>query len=1498
MSVLPSPIPHPLDYAPWDVPGWIYEALDWAVGVQWPEGNERAVWDVADRWYDVAALLAGPHTDAAAAAAEVRSGYGGVGMVDAAFEAAWRAIAEGDDAPLPVLLAVTADLGRLVEECGCDIEGAKLEVWIELGILVIELLAVAVAALLTAGAASPAAGAAITATRLLIQQIVKRLMGQLASKSLKHGLKEAGERAAKEVTRGGVRGLATRAARGGLEEAAEEAGVSLATQAYQNSTGRAHGLDLTDLGASAVGGLAGGAVAPLAGLGRHATGRAARVGEHLGREMTGEMLAESAASLATGQGLTSVEDAVRAAASGATGSATGQADRALHARLDAQTAALNGVPPTGPSLAPVTPAAVASSEVASSEVASSEAAFPAEAASAVASTGADPSLAVESSVDSSSADPSSLGSSSVGSSSVGLSSAVPSSVGSSSAVPSSAVPSSAAPSSVVPAQASAFVAGVDVVASPETDHGPPVRGEDPPYSGAGLPHAVDLAQAPNGSSPPAATGLSELANGPAHALLPPATGPSSDEPGGVPVMPAADRSAASSPVAADPTSFPVAADPTLSSVAAPAPASLEAISGPAAGAPASPHASTPGAVAPTVSGPPPPVTSTGSPPSAGTPPGAPFTGAWSTTATGLGRYGNAAPSRSPARDAPAPVRVPAHPARGRAPIPADVAAFDDPSLPAPQDSDWYAARWAAEADAVERQRYQGYYESQRTSFENNRRQSEAGRMRARAAEHDRRAAEYSSYARQLRQAGHPRWADGWQRTAYDELRAYSEWHDLADAVLAGTTAPRVVDIGDAHFRQANEDVGALALGAVETVDRSVLTGDDVPPPIDDSRPYGRPGGLRPPLALHQVDVERRMPREPDGTVTRTADPRRGGWFRLLNDGGPRADATRGINCLDCTLSLFETWVHGRPRVSAPRTFDGYLDGDTRRPIRGEAGGPGRVEDVTGGRFQQLLAPPTGQRPHPEQARRTAERSYANLHDQLLLGGHGSYAFLVTEWAHGGSHAWVALNQNGTVLYVDPQTGLIRDRPLYPDVVGIDALVLSGDGRPMPLGGLPRGRFSERPDLPDHPPANEDGGHGDPYINRMHLLLDGPGSAEKPSPSQEAEPSDRAHEEVAARGGPAGAVSVAGSLDEIFAAGVSPAQFATTVDLPTLRRLVPELDEASARDLTRLFADDRVRDMLDSAEREPPPTAPKLAETLVRQLVRQPDLVRMILTTPELANSLTARPLTLHHLADHQQAIDVLAEVLDDVSRQDAATLSARSTQGVPQPNPTPLTDEQRVVSASIQVQQGPIAQAGFDDRRRVDVAYASRYLDDLYSAAAVAQVELNQLAVSLAQVGDLRVGEPGWRPEPKDRRRALDKVHKHQGDASKLLDLAAAKVEFRCLDDLYVALARLRDHPDVVIVSFEDRFVFPMSSGYRDVQLGLRMRNGHIAELRLHLAALDAVAVWEHVLYEVRRDVEALADVQMRALTPRERAITDGIRVREQQLFWQALQSTYEEKSG
>ncbi|MFY1619466.1 toxin glutamine deamidase domain-containing protein [Micromonospora sp. WMMD736] len=1452
MSVLPSPIPHPLDYAPWDVPGWIYEALDWAIGVQWPEGDERAVWDVADRWYAVAGVLAGPHADAAAAAAEVRSGYGGVGAVDAAFEAAWRGIAEGDDAPLPVLLAVTADLGRLVEECGCDIEGAKIEVWIELGILVVELLSVAVAALLTAGAASPAAGAAVTATRLLIQQIFKRLMGQLASKALRRGLKEAGERAAKEVAKGGVRGLAKRATREGVEEAAEESGISLATQAYQNSTGRAHGVDLTDLGASAVGGLAGGAVAPLAGLGRHATGRAARVGEHLGREMTGEMLAESAASVATGQGIASVDDVVRAAASGVTGSTTAQTDHALQARLRAQADAL-GASLAGPSLpippppaeltaaAPVSPGPASSSSVASGPL-SPPSASTGNGAGAVGANVTGTSALAAAGIQGLPADGHGAGPTV---SEVGLS-----------AVAEPGHPAVAAAPTL--SGVTAPVAGVvDAVGGPGVGVTPPAI--DP----AGVAPAISGSVPSSTGLPGVASAVSPAVPATPAASLPTAGGPSSIS------LPSASVTSSTGPVSASLPTAMGAVPPVGPAAAGTAGLSTPIASAGPAPAPAPPVAS--------------PVTPAG--PTVGTSPDdVGRYGAATTPATGsavaapAGRH--SAPERTAPRESVAPARVPRQRTGGRGPAPVDVVAFGDPAESASDVDDWYAAQWLAEAEAAERRRYQGHFEAQRIGFENNRRQAEAARLRERAAEHDRRAVEYANYARHLHQTGHRQWADGWQRAANDESRAYAHWRDLANDVLAGITAPPVIDLADGTFAHANNDVGALALGAVETSGPSRLTGDDIPPPIDDSRPYGQPGGLRPPLALHQVDVERQMPRERDGTVRRTADPRQGGWFRLLNDGGPQADATRGINCLDCTLSLFETWVHGRPRVSAPRTFDGYLDGDIRRPIRGEAGGPGRVEDVTGGRFQRVLAP--GQPTDPAQAR----QGYANLHDQLVLGGHGSYAFLITEWAGGGSHAWVALNQNGKILYADPQTGLVRDRPLYPDVVGIDALVLGGDGRPMPLGGLPRGRFSERPDLPTHPPGYDDGGHGDPYVNRMYLLLDGPGSMPDglPSDARESQP-----------------LAQAGSLDEVFSAGMSPADFARAVDPSSLRRLVPTLDEAAAQDVSRLFADTRVRDMLDAALREPPRNEPKLAETLARQLAQAPDLARIILATPELANSLTARPLTLHHLASHQQAIDALTDVLDDINTQGVSEVdipgSGAPVRVVSPPQQTPLTDEQRTISASIQVPDDPPAQPGFDKRRQADLIYRQHYLDSLFAAAAVAQTELNQLAVSLAHLGDRRVGEPGWRTQPKDRRRAEDKVAKRQGDASRLLDLAAAKVEFGSLDDLYGALERLRAHPDVEIASYDDRFLSPEDSGYRDIQLVLKTPSGHLAEFRLHLAALDAVAVWEHALYEVRRDIDALARIEARELTGREAAIVDGILQREQQLFWEALQSTYEENT-
>ncbi|MFE9203802.1 toxin glutamine deamidase domain-containing protein [Micromonospora sp. NPDC007230] len=1418
--MLPSPIPHPLDYCPWDVPGWIYEALDWVVGVEWPDGNERAVWDLADQWYAVAEILAGPRTDATDAAGEIRSGYGGVGLVAEAFDIAWHRVAEGAEAPLPVLLAVTGELGKLVESCGCDIEGAKLEAWIELGILVVELLSLAVATVLTLGAASPAAGAAITASRIVVQQIFKRLVAQLARKALKEGLKEASERAAKEVVKSGTRGLAHRAAIGGLVEAGQEAGTSLATQAYQNSTGRRDGLDLTDVGMSGLGGFAGGAVAPLAGLGRHAHGGFAQVGERFGREMAGETLAEGAAGLAIGQGV-SLEDLARSAVSGVSGSATSQAETAMHHRLDGKLTGLSAPP-------------------------------------------------------------------------VDL--AVPLPTGESGHIPAQRMPDPVGP---LTGPLGSTAAGS--AAQPDVHH---PGGTDTPGA---TPDPTRLAQAV-----PAAERLSS----PVH-LEQPSAGvaalatDSAARPSHVPATPTLSSVAveapvvATHPVIAEPRPAPMPAitstDLTTSNQPAPVQASTAptVVSGPSSSMP-QPNGASPTA-ADRLAGGSPQAGALTAPPAHHTarPPVDPAAGP---AVTGPDNRPTPNP-RFPLLETLAPAPGPA-----RDPSPALPGPFDPlpPRRPTPEE---LAARRAAEREALDRRRYQAYLQDQRQWYEENRRQQRAAWLREQADYHDERASDWAAQATELRRAGRKLAAQRWYREARESSNEANVLRDEAQMVLAGSLAPDAVLIeDDADFYRINDDVADLAPGAVETSDTSALTGDGHPLPIDRSRRYGMRGGLRPPLALHQTDLERQMPRNPDGSVVRTADPRYGGWFKLANDGGPQADATRSINCLDCTLSLYDTWLHGRPRVSAPRTFDGYLMGDVRSPIGGEEDGPLRVEEVTGGRFQKLCVdePPTDLG-----VRQMVETGYRDLHEQLLAGGHGSYAFVITSWQGGGSHAWVALNQNGTVLYLDPQWGSVWDRPLYThsgvsqetNVVGIDALVVGPDGRPMPLAGRPPGDFNrlpdplERPDppRPSDPPAPYDGGDDPPDFNHVHLLgesttfhrADGPSSPGS-APAPGADDVRRAHlnahtERISAGLFVRDAITASTNLDQVFAAGVTPVELVHHLDAPTLRRLAPELDDAAARDVARLLADPRVQRMLDQTWEAPPRGEPLLAETLLRQLAQRPELVRMILATPELANSLTARPLTLHHLASHQEAIDVLGEVVNDLAQHGPDALIAVDE---PIPRPTPVTDEQRQLSGEVAARRQDTWQLGFDRARQEDEGYRLAYVEKLYVEAAVAQPELNDIASTVAG----NRGRPDWRSRPKDRERVLDKLVEYENDVSRLKDLAAAKVEFDQLDDIYRALSRLAVDPRVVMLDIKDRFLSPQGSGYRDILLNLRLSNGHVAELRLQLAPVEHVAEWEHALYEVRRDLDALTESDGRPLTKVERAIRDGLLVRVQDIYWRAIE--------
>ena len=127
------------------------------------------------------------------------------------------------------------------------------------------------------------------------------------------------------------------------------------------------------------------------------------------------------------------------------------------------------------------------------------------------------------------------------------------------------------------------------------------------------------------------------------------------------------------------------------------------------------------------------------------------------------------------------------------------------------------------------------------------------------------------------------------------------------------------------WRFANQDTGRPMADGDPVSDTSRRTGDGNPPPSDRTRRYDQPGGYRRPRLADQRALEGELPRNPDGSFQLAPDPR-GRWLGLMNGIGRLLDPTRNVNCNDATLSLFETFFHGRPRVAAPRTFDGYGNG--------------------------------------------------------------------------------------------------------------------------------------------------------------------------------------------------------------------------------------------------------------------------------------------------------------------------------------------------------------------------------------------------------------------------------------------------------------------------------------------------------------------------------------------------------------------------------------------
>ncbi|HBL62005.1 MAG TPA: hypothetical protein DDZ80_27435, partial [Cyanobacteria bacterium UBA8803] len=179
-------------------------------------------------------------------------------------------------------------------------------------------------------------------------------------------------------------------------------------------------------------------------------------------------------------------------------------------------------------------------------------------------------------------------------------------------------------------------------------------------------------------------------------------------------------------------------------------------------------------------------------------------------------------------------------------------------------------------------------------------------------------------------------------------------------------------------------------------------------------------------------------------------------------------------------------------------------------------------------------------------------------------------------------------------------------------------------------------------------------------------------------------------------------------------------------------------------------------------------------------------------------------------------------------------------------------------------------------------------LDILYKEAEVAQKELYEKVTKVAgETG----GEAKLPSSLKGRERAMEKVMAdYKGDASKLVDIARGSIVYNSYADLMGGIDIC--NKNLTLVREKNRFAEPTPAGYRDILLNVKLSNGHIAELQLHLTQILAVKSGAgHKIYEEVRKIEAAAQTADRALTSEERAKIEKLNAESKVLYDQALAS-------
>lgn len=192
-----------------------------------------------------------------------------------------------------------------------------------------------------------------------------------------------------------------------------------------------------------------------------------------------------------------------------------------------------------------------------------------------------------------------------------------------------------------------------------------------------------------------------------------------------------------------------------------------------------------------------------------------------------------------------------------------------------------------------------------------------------------------------------------------------------------------------------------------------------------------------------------------------------------------------------------------------------------------------------------------------------------------------------------------------------------------------------------------------------------------------------------------------------------------------------------------------------------------------------------------------------------------------------------------------------------------------------------------DSWKAADIRQPYQSFLPLYHAAHAAQQELDTVLNRISS-------ETGTKPltaKIKSPHRAKAKITTDlQGDCSRITDLARGSLIANDIPSLMQAYSQLGQ--TLTVVSVKNRFKNPAASGYRDLNVLVRLPQSQlVAEVQLHLAAIAEVKSGpEHQLYQQIQQIERQGIEENRNLSDLDQAQIARLRKTSQQLYQTAWQ--------